>query len=399
MVRPHILIVSSGNPCRNPRPVKEAAALAAAGYKVTLLTGGDPSLVPTDRATLAGVACDFVFVPDRRSLAARARRWLACRTNRLGFESINSIGDPRPLFHRARTLAADLTIVHNEVPHSVGLRLLEGGRAVAADFEDWHSEDLLPEQRRNRPLRLLRRQEQLLLRRARYCSTTSQALAGALAHERGGNRVPAVITNAFPLQPLPVRQTGDVPSFFWFSQTIGPGRGLEPFLAAWQKCRTPSRVVLLGEVSEGFRQWLVGGLPPEPAARLEFLPLVPPSALPGVIACHDIGLALEDASIRNRDLTITNKILQYLNAGLAVVATATAGQREVLANGPDAGEVIDLAAPACAAASLDQLLADRARLARAGSAARRLAELRYCWEREAPRLVALVEDALRKETE
>ena len=36
---PHesILIITNGHPSRNPRPVKEASALSAAGYEVTLL--------------------------------------------------------------------------------------------------------------------------------------------------------------------------------------------------------------------------------------------------------------------------------------------------------------------------------------------------------------------------
>jgi len=45
------------------------------------------------------------------------------------------------------------------------------------------------------------------------------------------------------------------------------------------------------------------------------------------IAEHDIGFAGEMPHCRSRDLTVTNKILQYLLAGLAVVASGTAGQR------------------------------------------------------------------------
>jgi glycosyltransferase involved in cell wall biosynthesis len=122
---------------------------------------------------------------------------------------------------------------------------------------------------------------------------------------------------------------------------------------------------------------------------------VPPDALPAVIAAHDIGLALEDPAIRNRDLTITNKILQYLTAGLVVVATDTAGQREVLARAADAGVIFSSATNATArAALLDELVRDRAGLRRRQFAARRLAEDHYCWEHEAARLIALVEKAL-----
>jgi glycosyltransferase involved in cell wall biosynthesis len=83
-----------------------------------------------------------------------------------------------------------------------------------------------------------------------------------------------------------------------------------------------------------------------------------------------------------------------LNAGLAVIASDTAGQREVLARAPGAGLVVKLSEPGEVALQLDALLADRAHLAAMGLAARRAAQDVFCWEKEAPRLVAIVEAAL-----
>jgi glycosyltransferase involved in cell wall biosynthesis len=103
-----------------------------------------------------------------------------------------------------------------------------------------------------------------------------------------------------------------------------------------------------------------------------------------------VGLALEQPFIVNRNLTVTNKILQYLNAGLAIVASDTAGQREVLARQPEAGVIVELHETTRFAETLDSLLADRTALSRRQAAARKLAEDAYCWEREAPRLLALV---------
>jgi glycosyltransferase involved in cell wall biosynthesis len=209
-----------------------------------------------------------------------------------------------------------------------------------------------------------------------------------------------VIANAFPLQADPHRgPPGQPPTWFWFSQTLGPGRGLEAFLAAWALTAQPSRVVLLGESLPGYARALLDRLPPARRPALTFLPLVAPDELPTVIARHDIGLALEDAAIVNRDLTITNKLLQYLNAGLAILATPTAGQREVLTRAPEAGLIAPLADPAAAAAVLDGLLADRVALGRCQAAARRAAERVYAWEREAPRLIELVRRALADEAE
>ncbi|MBI5771153.1 MAG: glycosyltransferase [Verrucomicrobia bacterium] len=399
-----LLIITNGPLCRNPRVVKEADTLGRAGHDVTVLAVRNhaPSEVfdtellrnaPYRRVTVDTLPPAGGFSPT--AFRRRLGQWLARRATRVfGWQSPHTLGPARPLLRQARALPADLTIVHNEVSHCVGLRLLDEGRRVAADIEDWHSEDLLPQDRVARPLKLIRETERGLLHRAVHTTTTSHALAAAL-HDRYGGRHPDVIANAFPLQPLPVREPAAPPVFFWFSQTLGPARGLEHFLAAWTHTRAPSRLVLLGEARGDYARELLAGLPGDFRARVSLLPLVPPAELPAVIARHDIGLALEQPFIVNRNLTITNKIIQYLNAGLAVVASDTAGQREVLAHDPQAGVLVGTHETAAFAAALDTLLTDRTALAARQHAARRLAERVYSWEREAPRLLELVETALR----
>jgi glycosyltransferase involved in cell wall biosynthesis len=288
-------------------------------------------------------------------------------------------------------------IVHNEIAHWAGVRLLGEGRRVAADFEDWHSEDLLPADRAGRPIALIRRVEHTLLHRAAYVTTTSEALATGLHARHGGHR-PAVITNSFPLQSNPRTldpfDSNAPRSFLWFSQTTGPGRGLEFFLAAWARVSRPSKVVLIGEVCAGYDRHLLSLLPEGLRHRLSFLPPVSPGALPGVIAGHDIGLALELNEPENKNLTASNKIFQYLGAGLAVVASDTAGQSEVLARDPNAGILVSLHDTAAFSARLEDLLADPAALRARQFAARRLAESRYCWEHESLRLLESVKRAL-----
>lgn len=396
-----ILILTNGPLCRNPRVVKEAETLGRAGYTVKVLHVQTSSAFETLDAGLAQSAPYQRETIDLRSGAGlaplwrRARHWAsreACA--RWGWETAGALGPAPSLHRRARAWPADLTIVHNEVAHAVGLQLLRSGRRVAADIEDWHSEDLLPADRARRPLGLLRRQEKELLHRCEYTSTTSHALADGLFARYGG-RKPEVITNSFPLQPLAgALQIGSPPRLFWFSQTIGPGRGLEEFFAAWQRCRNPSEVVLLGAIAAGYEATLLAPLAPALRGRVHVLPLVPPAELPVVIAQHDVGLALERAFIVNRDLTITNKILQYLNAGLAVVASDTAGQREVLAAAPGCGRLVSLDDPAQFAKELDALLADPIALAAGRRSARHAAEAVYCWERESGRLAAMVARAL-----
>jgi glycosyltransferase involved in cell wall biosynthesis len=394
-----ILIVASGPLCRNPRPWKEAITLDQAGFEVTVLSVFEAEeCIAQDAALLATSRVRQIWL--RLGGAGVARQWPRVRAAlaryavaHLRWQTPLVFGPTRALLARIRALPADLTIVHNETPMWAGRQLLDEGRRIAADFEDWYSEDLLPAARRCRPLPLLRRLERDLLHRAVYVSTTSQALADAL-HRTYAGRPPCVVFNAFPRQPLPQPATLNTPpGFFWFSQTIGPGRGLEPFLAAWALTQKPSRLVLLGNVSAAYREGLLNLLPEDRHAAVEFLAPVSAPALPAVIARHDIGLALEPTDPPSRNFTITNKFFQYLNAGLAVVASDTAGQREGFAAAPDIGEIVSLANSAAIASRLDALLGDPLRIAGMKSAARRAVATRLGWEHTAPRLVRFVEEA------
>jgi glycosyltransferase involved in cell wall biosynthesis len=398
-----ILILTGSHLCRNPRVVKEASSLADAGYSVTVL--GARSHRPSLDADSALVAAQGRFRHEQielldgpLALLRRARSRIARElVSRAGLQLPAALGPGPALLRAARARSFDLLVAHTEPALWAAARLIDSGHRVAADIEDWHSEDLLPAGRVGRPLALLRQIERDLLHRAAYVTTTSEALAAALQGRYGGQR-PEVITNSFPLPALPElggARLGSSPSLLWFSQTIGPGRGLESFLTAWALTKVPSRLVLVGEDRYGSAERLRAALPASHADRMEIHPLMSPLKLPGFVARHDVGLALEPRDPANRDLTITNKILQYLGAGLAVVATPTTGQREILAHSPDAGILHDFVDPADAARALDALLADRDALRARRLAARRLAETRYCWERESPRLLDLVSRALR----
>ena len=401
---PRVLIVTAGPLCRNPRVLKEAATLGRSGLEVTVITVANLERFEAyDRELMRGAPFRRITLDrvSRRTLirladvAERGIARVARSAIRFGFQSPVSLGS----FHALRRLVlrtpADLTILHTEIPFCIGSSLVSKGRRVAADFEDWHSRDLLPASRASRPIRLIDGSERYLMQNAVYTSAPSDSMAAALVSAYGG-RAPVTIPNSFPLQPEPrplPRQRP--PSFFWFSQTIGEGRGLEAFLRAWVRCREPSTVCLLGDVSDSYREGLFGLLPSERRSSLRFLPLTSPEALPSLIAEHDIGLALEPDSPESRYLTTTNKIFQYLNAGLAIVATPTAGQREVLAKVPLAGLLTHLDDPDSLAAKLDKMVGDPARLAAMGVASRQGAVQLFCWERFAPLLVGTVSSALR----
>ncbi len=400
-----ILIVSSAHLSRNPRVVKEATTLAQAGHRVEVLTiCNHPRWEAFDRALLASApfcrtALDFLrpgFAARSAAFVWRLRTRLAREAvRRFRYESPWSLGPAGPLLRRALACPADLTIVHNELPAWIGVHLLQAGRRVAADFEDWYSENLSPSERRFRPLRLLRRIEETLLRQAAYTSAPSAVFSAALA-QRFRCQPPLVLTNSGWLQPATVRAASarPMPRLVWCSQTVGPGRGLEEFLEIWGRTQRFSQITLIGEIREDYRNRLLAAVPPAARGRLAFQDYVSPNSLPSLLAQHDIGLALEASTPRNRDLAVGNKILQYLNAGLAVLATPTAGHREVLAEAIGAGVIVDFRSPEAMVPVLDGLLEEPGLLQAMQGAARMAAERRFCWNQEAPKLVAAVASAL-----
>jgi len=404
----HIAIVTGAHLCRNPRVVKEATALREAGHRVTVLgPATDARLSELDAALVREGGFEHHVVVDvRPGSSERTRHRLVRRlaieaVARLGWERPEALGyGMRATLRAARDLAADLTIGHQEVGTWVVSQLMDEGFAVGADIEDWYSEDLLPEARVGRPIGLLRRCEGQLVRRGRHVTTTSEALAEALAEVYEGP-APTVIYNAFPWAERADldevgrdREDTARPSLHWVSQTIGPGRGLETLCAALQRVERPIDVHLRGRASEADLQWLHDLFPDDRGHRLHVHDLVPPQELLGRIAEHDIGLALEDYDPPSRNLTVTNKILHYLVAGLAVVATDTAGQREVAEQAPEAVRLCQGNDEASLAAQVEAFVQDAGRLERAKAAALDAAHDRFSWEAQRPILVRSVEAAL-----
>ena len=403
-----ICIVTGAHLCRNPRVVKEAGTLADAGHDVSVLGPALASdLVPEDRALARGAGWTHRYVVDVRPEAGRSRH-VHRAVRRLATEAGRRLGMERPealgygvwaLLRAARDEAADLTIGHQEVGTWVCARLARAGQRVGVDIEDWYSRLPNPDQQAGVPLDLLRDVEVYTLRRAAYATTTSCALADALATTCDAP-APRVVYNAFPWSDREALdgRTLDHPardrlSLHWVSQTIGPDRGLDLLFDGLRHVATPVDVHLRGTLPNAYAGWLRETFPSE-THGLHVHPLVPPSELLSRIAEHDVGIALERSDNANRDLTVTNKILHYLVGGLAVVATRTAGQEEVAAAAPGAVDLVAQGDPRAMGAAIEPLAADPDRLRRARAAALDAARRKFCWERQAPTVVEAAAVAL-----
>lgn len=395
-----VTILTSGPLCRNPRVLKEAGTLGSAGLDVTVVTiARSERFEQVDEQILRG-APFRKFAVDRLGRTGISRlksfleRGLTAAARRARWQHPTALGPHLALRNAALERPFDLLIAHTELPLCIAADFMTHGMSVAADLEDWHSRDLLPAMQAARPLPLLRRTEAMILRGARHVTTTSGPLADALADTYQARR-PAVVPNAFPLSASPsFTPPPGQPSFVWISQTVGPGRGLEQFIAAWSRMKTEANCFLRGEVDPHYRKALVTSVPERVRANLHFQPIVPPDEIPVVLRQHDIGLALEPREPANKDLTISNKVFHYLDAGLALVATPTRGQRAVFNADPAIGLIDDLSSPESLAGRLDLLAGRQDTLNAARAAARRLAEREFSWEKTAPLLLEIVQRSL-----
>jgi len=413
--RARIVLLSGNSLSHNPRVLKAAGTLARAGHDVTVLGAWlDADLKAQDRRVLEHAPFHFVPVLDatqsslRETMAQllrRARRKAAHLVHRVaGRESLGQLGYAMaPLLAHARQIAADLYIAHSEPALYAVWQLLRRGQRVGVDMEDWFSEDLPPEVRRSRPLKLLRFLEAELLTRGAYASCPSRVMSEALAAAYGG-KAPVTIYNAFPRAEWPERAGGwldrrdpALRSICWYSQTLGPGRGIEDLIAALPLLNSEAELHLRGRAVYGMEAWIRSRLPDRWQQRVFIHPLVPNDELASRVAEHDIGFAGETRDCRSRDLTVTNKMLQYLLGGLAVVAGDTAGQRDVAVQAPGAVALYEPNNSRSLAEALDGLLQSPDKLGRAKQAALQAAQEIFCWEKQEPVLLDAMTSALGSE--
>jgi hypothetical protein len=121
----------------------------------------------------------------------------------------------------------------------------------------------------------------------------------------------------------------------WFSQNIGPNRGLEQvFEAAKEKPAIEFHII--GNANTDYLNTI------DLSANIKLHAIMEQTQLHQFLSTMDIGLALESKTADfNRDICLTNKILAYAQAGLYIFATDTFGQRDFLKALPyEAGQII-----------------------------------------------------------
>lgn len=335
-----ICLVTTGQPSTNPRLVKEADALVAAGYEVSVVGAHWAAWADaTDQQLLDARRWSCVLVDWRRSTrparfwTSRVRHAIArrlvpvVRGTRLELAAIHRVGPE--LASQARRVKADLFIAHNLGALPAAMAAAGTRLPVGFDAEDFHSGQLGDHHGTMRAL--AERIERRWLPRCAYVTAASPGIADAYAR-LCGIEPPRVVLNVFPLADrpsAPKAPTGGPVQLYWFSQTIGPDRGLEDAVRAmgllgpgatelhvrgvWQAGYEVALRRLAGQVGLG-------------AGAIVHHSPAPPSEMVRRAAEHDIGLALEPPVSENNDILWSNKVFTYLLAGLPVALSRTTGQ-------------------------------------------------------------------------
>lgn len=395
---PHIAILCDGHLSMNPRVVKEADALQACGFRVTVLYQALHSArVAEDQQILASADwqghcyLDLLSHPRRRWW--KLQRAIAQRLLQIVGRVTPAVWGygPERLRRHLRQLNPDLAIAHREMGLWALHSLRDHPMVKGCDIEDWYSDDSAsahwpPVQRR-----AMQKLEGWALGHCRYRLTTSEAMAGELGQVYGCTP-PLPVANSFALGMAPERSVwaGDRPlRLHWFSQTIGPGRGLELIFEALRELPLAVELHLRGDLPERYRPWLEQQTRDLQPQQLVCHPRLPPTDLPASLQAFDIGLALEIPDSRNKALTSSNKVFQYLEAGLPVLATDTPGQREVLERLPGCGWMV---APGPEAVPqirhlLQQCFTQPQQVAEAARRARALPSTTLGWRQQQARIV------------
>lgn len=376
--RPHVVMLLLNPYTHDTRVEKEAATLRDGGYRVTVVAkaeGDLPRIEMRDGIGIHRVARPswppFVrFFSHRRRLARVAQRLAPDIIHAHDTETLDV----------AATAAAALGVPFVFDSHELWL---ERVRRERSKMYWWLAR------------RYYARIERRYVARAAGHITVSDPIARHL--ERAYGLPEVVVVANYPeagraprrreLRTLPgaSRIPPDVPIILYVGNaTIG--RGVDELIAAM--ARVPAaHLVLLGaaEQEDAVRRVArrVGV-----ADRVHALPRVPQDAVTAFAASATIGVSPILPSSLSYAYSLPNKLFQYMEAGLPIVASHFPHVREII-EGSGAGVTVDPADPSALAAAIVRLLNDPVAREETGRRARAAYEATYNWSTAAAVLLAL----------
>jgi hypothetical protein len=346
-----VCVVTAGHLSTCPRMLKAADALQGAGYRVRVISTRH---------------VNWAWAADQRVRKLRQWEWRVIDYDRVSARGTQLTTGVRFRGAQAMALAAGAS----RVPLSVGIRgysrmhdelvsaivsepadFVYGGTtgALAAvaegagrlgvrfglDFEDFHSAEQSGEGSELAHA-LAERVESDVLSKATFATAGSPMIADAYATKYGVR--PREIHNTFPVDFAAASDRRGPLRLYWFSQTLGPGRGLEDVIAAVGQCGIAAEFHLRARPIPAYATDLTSfQARVAPSLAHVFHDPEPPDRMVELAHGYDLGVSTENGAVLNHRLCLGNKIFTYLAAGVPVLLTATPAQAALAADlGPAA---------------------------------------------------------------
>ena len=365
----HITVVHKPSDARIHH--RQCRTLATAGYEVHLLSGGVPN------AWVDGIHLHPLSESkERPPLRRQVSRQLRALTSAL-------------------RLRADLYHLHD--PHLIplGLLLRMRGARVVYDVHD-DSPQHARQKLRGRAIRGAAKAATwvVLQAAARRWLDAFVCASPALALRFPPQQT--VVAGNFPLreefapEPPPSRANPPVILYLGVARS---DKGLETIVEAIRlvPVELNAKLRIAGEMRPPRKPEAIRALPW--ADRIEIVPHRPRACALEELRRATVGLAVLPPLLNNREGWRSNKLFEYMAAGLPVVVSDAPGWREIIER-YECGLAVDAEDPRAVATAISELLRDPERARRMGARGREAVMSDLNWDRDAPRLLGLYERLL-----
>jgi glycosyltransferase involved in cell wall biosynthesis len=398
-----IVLVTSGQPSLNPRLVKEADALANAGYEVVVIyqywndwgTRLDIELLKTKR----WVAHRVGGSPNEQKLIywyTRIRhKFVNCILKLLGYRNfLVEVAIGRCgflLIKKAKTIKADLYIGHNLAALSAVVKVAKYHKSKCGfDAEDLHRF----ETNIDYDIKLKTYIEERYFNHVDYLTTSSPQIAKKYK-ELFPSLIFDTILNVFPKKLKIHRSVSNQPlKLFWFSQNVGLSRGLQDVIRSLkilEEYDIEFHILgFLGTACKVTLDQLIDSLAFDKPPHINFYEPIPSSEVAEFASQFNIGLATEPGFSTNNHLALSNKLFTYLQAGLAIVATETVAQKEFINENPSIGTSYEIGNVRQLANIFSNYIQNPALLTKNQVQAYQLFETTLNWDKESDKFLSIV---------
>jgi glycosyltransferase involved in cell wall biosynthesis len=397
-----VLILSPSEICHSPRLLKAADFLLANGVDVTVYNA------------ITGMADEQVYQSvktgrkwkivendiTKRSFTARGRWLWSSILNRLAVDLFKRGACPKSLFPHVLSKAYllfpqslksqhfDVILIHlvDSLPFAALLKKQTGAQLIY-DCQEYFKGQYQTEEPFKK--KWVVQAENNYAKDADIVLATTHVMLDRLKNEFSGPRLYLRVRN------MPARRnytidtsTGPCLKIVWHGFDIVPKniRGVHILLEAVALCKTPVRIYLQGGISEKNKTLLAEMLKEWHIQDKVFIrPLAHPDKIVESLSGYDIGVAGELATQDNQRLTSSNKLFEYINAGLAVLVPDLPGLAETI-NEYGVGLLYKQGDSKGLAERIDALNQDRPSLAAYKAASVKAAGTELFWENDYARV-------------